>query len=202
MAGKSHSRRRKKWLRRVSLLSVLVGPLALFNLTVSLVGGTFIFPLSPYFLAEKFNALKLYSVHRARCLWRGHEDLEGMIAAAEKKHGIPKGLLAALVEVESGTRVHRISPAGAMGPGQLMPATAADLGVLDPFSPKEAIDGSARYLAAQLRHFHSVTLALAAYNAGPGSVRGMVPRNGETEFYVQKVLREYQTRGAPTIRSR
>jgi Transglycosylase SLT domain len=66
------------------------------------------------------------------------------------KHHLPRGLLAALIQVESNGRVHRISSAGAMGPGQLTPSTARLLGVLDPFNPSEAIDASGRYLAVQL----------------------------------------------------
>jgi soluble lytic murein transglycosylase-like protein len=63
------------------------------------------------------------------------------------------------------------------------------LGVSDPFDPVQGLDGSARYLATQLATFHDVRLALAAYNAGPGAVvNRTVPRNGETEFYVRKVM--------------
>jgi soluble lytic murein transglycosylase-like protein len=79
-----------------------------------------------------------------------------------------------------------------MGPGQLMPGTARMLGVEDPFEPGPAVDGSARYLAEQLARFDDVRLAVAAYNAGPGAVNGQVPRNGETEFYVAKVMAAYE----------
>jgi soluble lytic murein transglycosylase-like protein len=96
----------------------------------------------------------------------------------------------AIVTVESGNHAHRISFAGAMGPAQLMPGTAALLGVSDPFDPSQAIDGGARYLAQQLRRTGRVDLAVAAYNAGPGAVNGSVPRNGETELYVAKVMKE------------
>ncbi|MFP2905236.1 lytic transglycosylase domain-containing protein [Pyxidicoccus sp. 3LFB2] len=110
-----------------------------------------------------------YAEHRPSCLLEGHPELEPLIDAAERRNGLPPGLLRALVEVESETRVHRISPAGAMGPGQLMPSTATMLGVEDPFDPAPAVDASARYLAEQLRRFRGdVRLAVAAYNAGPG----------------------------------
>jgi soluble lytic murein transglycosylase-like protein len=183
-------------------------PLVLLNLAVAFFGGTVVSPLSLSFLGEKAHALGVYARHRPGCLLSGHEPLEPLIAEAERRHRLPPGLLQALVQVESESRPHRISPAGAMGPGQLMPGTARMLGVEDPFEPGPAIDASARYLAAQLARFGEVRLALAAYNAGPGSVVGrQVPRNGETEFYVVKVLaaharlrpppREPQRRSSP-----
>jgi hypothetical protein len=73
-----------------------------------------------------------------------------------------------------------------------MPDTAAQMRVEDPFDPAPAVNASGRYLAEQLRRFRDVPLAVAAYNAGPGSVNGRVPRNGETEFYVAKVLAAYE----------
>ncbi len=166
-------------------------PLVLLNLAVAWFGGTRVSPLSLSFLEEKAHALRAYARHRPACLLRGHAPLEPLITEAERRHRLPPGLLQALVRVESEARVHRISPAGAMGPGQLMPGTARMLGVEDPFEPGPAVDGSARYLAAQLRRFRDVRLALAAYNAGPGAVDGQVPRNGETEFYVAKVMEAY-----------
>jgi soluble lytic murein transglycosylase-like protein len=87
-----------------------------------------------------------------------------------------------------------------MGPGQLMPGTARMLGVADPFAPEAAINASGRYLAEQLSRFGDVRLALAAYNAGPGAVEGQVPRNGETEFYVVKVMNAYASLRPPAAR--
>lgn len=166
-------------------------PLVLLNLAVGFFGGSAVSPLSLSFLEEKLHALGAYAKHRPMCLLNGHAPLEPLITEAERRHRLPPGLLQALVVVESEARPHRISPAGAMGPGQLMPGTAKMLGVEDPFEPGPAIDGSARYLAAQLARFDDVRLAVAAYNAGPGAVQGKVPRNGETEFYVAKVLAAY-----------
>jgi soluble lytic murein transglycosylase-like protein len=118
-----------------------------------------------------------------------------LVASSEAKHHLPHHLLSAVIEVESGGRIHRISPAGAMGPGQLSPATAQLLKVEDPFDPQQNLEASARYLAAQVATFHDVRLALAAYNAGPGAiVNRTIPHNGETEFYVQKVMRAYAAR--------
>ncbi|RKG80878.1 lytic transglycosylase domain-containing protein [Corallococcus terminator] len=166
-------------------------PVVLLNVGVAWLGGTQVSPLSFSFLKTKARALGAYAAHRPACVLDAHPPLEPLIADSERRHGIPPGLLRALIQVESETRVHRISPAGAMGPGQLMPDTAALMRVEDPFDPAPSIDASGRYLAEQLRRFRDVRLAVAAYNAGPGSVNGHVPRNGETEFYVVKVLAAY-----------
>nr|WP_242544273.1 lytic transglycosylase domain-containing protein [Corallococcus sp. NCSPR001] len=167
-------------------------PVVLLNLGVAWLGDTQVSPLSFSFLQTKARALGAYVAHRPECVLDGHPPLEPLIEDTERRHGIPPGLLKALIQVESETRVHRISPAGAMGPGQLMPDTAAHMRVEDPFDPAPAVNASGRYLAEQLRRFRDVPLAVAAYNAGPGSVNGRVPRNGETEFYVAKVLAAYE----------
>ena len=101
-------------------------------------------------------------------------------------------LFRANVAVESGFRQTAISPAGAIGLGQLMPETAADLGV-DPYDPAENLDGSARYLLAQMERFGSAELALAAYNAGPEAVvrHGGIPPFAETRAHVRRVLAIY-----------
>lgn len=178
------------WVR-VGLCAL--GPLVLLNVAVAFFGNTRVPPLSLSFLDEKAHALAAYARHRPSCLLGGHPELTPLIRDTERRHRLPPGLLEALVEVESNTESHRISPAGAMGPGQLMPSTASLLRVEDPFDPAPAIDGSARYLAEQLARFRgNVKLAVAAYNAGPGNVDGRVPRNGETEFYVDKVLTAYE----------
>ncbi len=164
-------------------------PLAGLNLSIAFFGNSAVFPLSPFFLKEKWHALGAYAKHRPLCLLTGHDELSTLASAAEKKHGLPRGLMQAIVQVESGSRAHRISFAGAMGPAQLMPGTAALLGVRDPFDPAESIDAGARYLAQQLKRTGRVELAVAAYNAGPGAVNGSIPQNGETELYVAKVMK-------------
>lgn len=166
-------------------------PVLLLNLAVAFFGNNVIFPLSPFHLGSKLHALGRYFAHRPLCLFLGHPEPHGLIASAEKRHHLPGGLLEALLEVESGTRPHRISSTGAMGMGQMVPSTAKLLGVDDPFDTPQAVEASARYLSEQLVHFHSVPLAVAAYNAGPGNVQGHVPHNGETEFYVARVTAGY-----------
>lgn len=98
-------------------------------------------------------------------------------------------LYRANIEVESAYDPAALSAMGAIGLGQLMPATASDLGV-DPHDWRENLDGSARYLAAMLREFGDVRLALAAYNAGPGAVvqHGGLPPFPETRNHVRRVL--------------
>ncbi len=112
------------------------------------------------------------------------------IDAAAARHGIDPALLRALVRQESGFDPAARSPAGATGLTQLMPGTAAELGV-DPTDPVQALEGGARYLKMQLDRFGGdERLGLAAYNAGPGAVTrfGGVPPYAETQRYVEKVL--------------
>jgi soluble lytic murein transglycosylase-like protein len=112
------------------------------------------------------------------------------ITAAAKKHGIDPALLAGLVKQESGFNPNAGSPAGARGLTQLMPGTAAGLGVTNVLDPVQSLDGGAKYLRQQLDAFGGdVTRALAAYNAGPGAVQryGGVPPYAETQNYVRIV---------------
>ncbi|MTV27342.1 lytic transglycosylase domain-containing protein [Nitriliruptoraceae bacterium ZYF776] len=115
------------------------------------------------------------------------------IEAAATANGVEPALLAALVNHESGFDPSARSHAGAIGLGQLMPGTAAGLGV-DPHDPTQNLDGAARYLKSQLDRFGRVDLALAAYNAGPNRVAqaGGVPRIAETQAYVAKVTDTYE----------
>jgi peptidoglycan DL-endopeptidase CwlO len=113
-----------------------------------------------------------------------------LFADAGRRYGLDPALLSAVAKTESGYRAGAISPAGARGMMQLMPATARTLGV-DPAVPAQAVDGAARLLSDNLRTFNGrVDLALAAYNAGPSAVRkyGGVPPYAETRAYVQRVM--------------
>ena len=115
------------------------------------------------------------------------------IAEAAANHPVDPRLFASLVWAESGFNPAAVSHAGAIGLAQLMPGTAAGMGV-DPWNPIENLAGGARYLRAQLDAFGTVDLALAAYNAGPNAVRrhGGVPPYVETQFYVLRVLGYYE----------
>ncbi|OLF19636.1 lytic transglycosylase [Actinophytocola xanthii] len=112
-----------------------------------------------------------------------------LFSTATARHGLPQGLLAAVAKAESNFNPSAVSHAGARGLMQLMPATAAGLGV-DPMNPAQAVDGAARLLKSHLSTFDSVPLALAAYNAGPGAVRRYdgIPPYAETQNYVRKIM--------------
>lgn len=112
----------------------------------------------------------------------------GMMSAVACEHGIPTGLFDAMIIRESGYNPIATSTANAYGLAQLMPGTASGLGV-NRYDPLQNMRGGARYLRQQLDHFGQVHLALAAYNAGPGRVRGgLVPRITETQAYVTNII--------------
>ena len=112
----------------------------------------------------------------------------GMMSAVACEQGIPAGLFDAMIIRESGYNPVAISTANAYGLAQLMPGTAFGLGV-DRLDPLQNMRGGARYLRQQLDRFGQVHLALAAYNAGPGRVRGgLVPRIPETQAYVSNII--------------
>ncbi len=112
----------------------------------------------------------------------------GAFSQSEAQFRLPTGLLAAVAQTESGGNAQAVSPAGAQGLMQLMPSTAAGLGV-NPWDPSQAINGAAQLLSGYLTKYGSTSLALAAYNAGPGAVDqyGGVPPYTETQNYVQKI---------------
>lgn len=115
-------------------------------------------------------------------------DLDSFERAAQSEN-VDVHLLRAMAWTESRGHPDAVSPKGALGVMQLMPATAAELGV-DPLDANANITGGARYLARQLSRFQSVPLALAAYNAGPGAVerwRG-IPPYAETQAYVSSIM--------------
>lgn len=120
------------------------------------------------------------------------DQIDASIERAANRYNLPKALIRAVVKAESGFQVRAVSPAGAQGLMQLMPTTAKELGVTDPFDIEQNIDGGVKYLRAMMDRFNGdVRLALSAYNAGPGTVAkydGQVPYV-ETRNYVQRVLR-------------
>jgi soluble lytic murein transglycosylase-like protein len=112
------------------------------------------------------------------------------ITASAQRNGLDPALLAGLIKQESGFTANARSGAGAQGLSQLLPSTAAGLGVSNPLDPGQAIEGGAKYLKQQLDRFGGdVARALAAYNAGPGAVQrfGGVPPYAETQNYVRAV---------------
>lgn len=119
-----------------------------------------------------------------------------LLHSAADDAGVDRDLYESLIAIESSFNPHAVSPAGAKGLAQLMPGTAAALGVSDPFDPEQSLRGGARYLAQLLAQFGDAKLAVAAYNAGPGRVEryGGIPPIRETQDYVQKVFNRLEGR--------
>jgi soluble lytic murein transglycosylase-like protein len=127
---------------------------------------------------------------------RGATAYDDLISQNAAHHNISPELVRAVIQAESGFNRYAVSPKGAMGLMQLMPATARDLGVSDPFHPAENIRAGVAYLASLLTRFkQNVEHALAAYNAGPARVERYdgVPPYRETQAYVKKITRAANT---------
>ncbi len=118
------------------------------------------------------------------------EDMDAIFEEAAAKYGLPSDLLRSVAKAESDFNPNTVSRAGAVGVMQLMPGTAKLLGVTDSYDARQNIMGGAKYLKENLDRFGSVELALAAYNAGPNSVKkyGGIPPFNETQNYVKKVM--------------
>jgi hypothetical protein len=124
-----------------------------------------------------------------------------LVAAAASRYGVDAELITSVMEVESHFDPKAISLKNARGLMQLLPETAARLGVKDIFDPQQNIDAGTRYLKELMQLYNNdLTLALAAYNAGPDKVQkyGDVPPYRETQSYVKQVKRKYQkSKSAP-----
>ena len=124
----------------------------------------------------------------------GTLDIRSLITAASDKSLLDADLIESVIRAESGFNARAVSPKGARGLMQLMPETAAKLGVQDSFDPQSNVEGGTRYLRDLLRAYNDdLAKALAAYNAGPHRVeqyRG-VPPYRETQAYVSSIIRDY-----------
>ncbi|MDI6796121.1 MAG: transglycosylase SLT domain-containing protein [Desulfatibacillaceae bacterium] len=136
-------------------------------------------------------------------------QFDPLIEEAAKETGLDFALIKAIIKVESDFNIYAVSPAGALGLMQIMPANLFELGVLEPFDPRQNILGGSRYLSKLLAQYKgNIILALAAYNAGPNRVNeggeNDIPSITETRQYAAKVMNEYyairqsmESRGAP-----
>jgi soluble lytic murein transglycosylase-like protein len=124
-------------------------------------------------------------------------DLHQMLASAGNAHNVDEDLLASVVKAESNGNVRAVSPKGAQGLMQLMPATAAEQGVQDSFRPEDNVRGGSAYLDWLLKRYNdNLAMALAAYNAGPAAVDKYhgIPPFRETQLYVARVIHEFNRR--------
>lgn len=125
----------------------------------------------------------------------GNATIQDIVEAASARHGVDPDLVHSVIKAESNYNPNAVSPVGASGLMQLMPATARQLGVLNAFNPKDNIEGGVKYLRYLQDKFQDPVLALAAYNAGPGSVEKYnktIPPYRETQDYVVKVAKNYR----------
>jgi soluble lytic murein transglycosylase-like protein len=119
---------------------------------------------------------------------------DGLVGLTARQNDLPVALVKAVIAAESGFDPEAISRKGALGLMQLMPSTSAQLGLEDPLRPDENVRGGVRYLRALIDRYDDLSLALAAYNAGPTAVDryGGIPPYRETRDYVKRVLTYYR----------
>lgn len=139
---------------------------------------------------EKYNLYKYSTKGYYKHLSR--KDIDLIAERTAKKHRVDPQLIKSIIKAESNYYVYARSHAGAMGLMQLMPETAEDMEVENPWDPKENIEGGTKYFYLMLQEFKNVNDALIAYNAGPQVVRRgrMIPR--ESKHYVKNVLSHYR----------
>ncbi len=132
----------------------------------------------------------------SRKLLERREQFDPIITATAQRHGLPEGLLHAVITAESAYNPNAVSPKGAAGLMQLMPGTASRFGVSNRMDPHQNVNGGARYLRKLLGMFdNNLPLAVAAYNAGEGAVMrhgNQVPPYRETQGYVRRVMSLYR----------
>ncbi len=179
--------------RRVPLVAGLVFVLGLCVLPLTARAETTPVPPNAATIDAYATVLRQYNPHLPS--WQSKELARHLLVNAQRFR-LDTNMLAAIVSVESSWNTGAVSYAGAVGLGQLMPGTAAKLGV-DPYDPAQNLKGAAKYLRRLLSSFasnpHRYELTFAAYNAGPQAVKefGGIPPYGQTQRYVLKVLRAW-----------
>ncbi len=142
--------------------------------------------------AETYRVVRAGLFRTTRPMSRRASQFDGLIEEHATAHNVSPALVRAVIQAESAFNPRARSHKGAMGLMQLMPGTAAELGVLDPYNPTENIRAGVTYLKQLLvKYEHNESLALAAYNAGPAAVAryGTIPPYKETRNYVEKIRR-------------
>jgi hypothetical protein len=161
-------------------------------------------PLSVLRMPEKSLALLKLGLHSVKHLWSSDcDDTSPFVTQAAREEGVPVSFALAIAKAESGFRSHSISSTGAMGVMQLMPRTARNYGVFDPFDPEDNARGGARYLSELWKTYHGDRLRVAsAYNAGSGGVprRGPLHVPAETRSYAARVARHERAATAALLR--
>jgi len=192
----------RRWVR-VGVIAYLAIVLAV-NFSVRFLGRSAAFPLDPFHLVDKSRALAALAIHAATGPPQPAEkEIRLLLRRLAVQHRISPSLALAVAEVESGFAPVRISPAGAMGLMQLMPGTASDLGVKDPYDARQNASGGVRYLAQlAARYQGNISRMAAAYNSGPGNVpaSGSFRMRRETSAYVARVQQRvayYQSLESP-----
>jgi hypothetical protein len=130
---------------------------------------------------------------------RSPADLDDVVNSASDRYRLDPDLVKSVIKAESGFNARAVSPKGAQGLMQLMPGTASQLGVPNPFDPQANVEGGAKYLRELLERYNfDLVKALAAYNAGPLRVEqfGGVPPYHETRAYVARVVRDFNKKKA------
>jgi soluble lytic murein transglycosylase-like protein len=161
------------------------------NCAVRVFGHGDPFWCSPLHLGDKLRALGALARHTLNHSGDEGDQAEALVARAAARNGVSERLALAVARSESSLHPHAISRTGAMGLMQLMPGTAAALGVTDAFDPAQNADAGTRYLAWLWRRYRGDRVrVLAAYNAGPARValRGAIDVPAETRSYVTHVL--------------
>ncbi len=143
-------------------------------------------------LTQQKDNNSLVNTAKSNSINSKNEEIYSLVEELAKKYNISTDLIHAVIKAESNYNVNALSPKGAMGLMQLMPSTAIELGVKNPWDIKENLEGGIKYLSSLLMKYKGdLKLALAAYNAGPANVDSFsgVPPFQETNFYINKVLK-------------